>query len=472
MPNPDIPLPIDFLPRFEKLLGDEFFSFSEIYTHSANIGLRVNPLKIEAPDRLVGNVGLNALQGFQNFQPVRWCKTGYYTSAEIQAGKHPYHAAGLYYLQDPSAMAVAEILAPQPGERVLDLSAAPGGKTTHLAALMGNQGVLVANEIHSRRVWELAENLERCGVTNCAITNEPPEKLAGHFGAYFDRVLVDAPCSGEGMFRKSAAARHDWSPELVRSCAIRQSAILDEAVKLVRPGGWLAYSTCTFNPQENEAVIARLLQAHPEFELAEVGPQPGFSPGRPDWVPGCPFPLARCVRLWPHLAPGEGHFVALLQKSNPISDSGSDNGYRKFRKIDSQALNSFTSFCLSTLKVGFVPERLAQVGAYIYQLPQALPDLGRLKVIHPGWWLGTLKTNRFEPSHALALGLHAADVRNILDFRADSKEVAAYLRGETLVNHGENAWVLICVDGYPLGWGKRSQGVVKNAYPKGLRSLA
>ena len=217
-------IPLRFLQRIEELLDDEFLPFGRIYSYPAITGLRLNTLKIDDPDRFIDDSINAGSQSFKKLQKVIWCQTGYFSREDIQAGKHPYHAAGLYYIQDPSAMAVAEILAPEPGERVLDLSAAPGGKTTHLAALMANQGLLVANEIHPRRVWELAENLERCGVTNAVVLNETPQRLAVKFDAYFDRVLVDAPCSGEGMFRKSAAARQDWSPELVRSCAIRQSA--------------------------------------------------------------------------------------------------------------------------------------------------------------------------------------------------------------------------------------------------------
>lgn len=472
MHDSNLSLPPIFLRRLEDLLDDEYIPFGKVYSRPATTGLRLNTLKIDNPNSLI-DASINAgLQSFNTLQQVSWCQAGYFAYEDIQAGKHPYHAAGLYYLQDPSAMAVAEILAPQPGERVLDISAAPGGKSTHLATLMNNQGLLVANEIHPRRVWELAENLERCGVTNAAILNETPENLAAHFDAYFDRVLVDAPCSGEGMFRKSAAARQGWSPELVRSCAIRQSVILNEAVKMVCPGGWLAYSTCTFNPQENEAVIAALLQASPEFELVEIVHREGFSPGRPEWVTGGPAALLHCVRMWPHLAPGEGHFVALLQKSRMADQVYSGFVRTKSSKLDQDKFSTFSAFCQAALKRTFTTERLALVGSYLYQLPPGLPGLEGLKVIHPGWWLGTFKTDRFEPSHALALGLRAEDANQALNFGPGSPEILTYLHGGTLASTGENGWVLVCVDGFPLGWGKRSHGVVKNYYPKGLRSLA
>jgi NOL1/NOP2/fmu family ribosome biogenesis protein len=339
---------------------------------------------------------------------------------------------------------------------------------------MGNQGLLVANEIHAQRVWELAENLERWGVHNVTITNETPERLAAHFGPFFDRVLVDAPCSGEGMFRKSGAARRDWSPELVQSCALRQGAILNHAARLVRPGGRMVYSTCTFNPQENEAVVECFLDRHPDFELLEAAPAPGFEPGRPDWLAGRKVrpELQRAVRLWPHRSPGEGHFIALLQKVDSV-DILAGKARQKFNRVESGVSKIFTEFCQANLHVGFDPARLSQAGSYLYQLPEGLPDrrysLGGLKVIHPGWWLGTFKKNRFVPSHALALGLRATDACRALNLPAEGMEVRSYLHGETLPWLGEDGWLLVTVDGYPLGWGKRAQGVIKNYYPRGLR---
>jgi NOL1/NOP2/sun family putative RNA methylase len=464
--------PAEFLSRMQGLLGNEYPAFAACYTNPPADGLRVNTLKISEKDfqcffkQYIASLGENVA-----YQEVGWCVAGWSFTDNPPLGKHPYHSAGLYYLQEPSAMAVAQILSPQPGERVLDLAAAPGGKSTHLISLMHNQGLLVANEIHPQRVWELAKNLERWGARNTAITNETPERLAFHFGAFFDRVLVDAPCSGEGMFRKSEAARRDWSPQLVQSCALRQGGILEEAVKLVRPGGWLACSTCTFNPAENEAVIARLLDNHPELGLVETPDQAGFSPGRPDWARDSEArpELARAVRIWPHRSPGEGHFVALLQKSAEISQLNAGKVGAKSRKIEPTIGKYLDDFYHTALDISFNPGRLMQAGSYLYYLSENLPDLRGLKVIHPGWWLGTLKKDRFEPSHALALGLRAGQARHVLDFSAQSDQIEAYLRGETLSYPGENGWILVCVDGYPLGWGKRRNGVVKNYYPRGLR---
>ncbi len=395
-------------------------------------------------------------------------------------------------------MAVAELLDPQPGETVLDLCAAPGGKTTHLAALMADQGLLVANETHPKRVWELAENLERWGVHNTIITNETPPRLAEHLGGFFDKVLVDAPCSGEGMFRKSAAARRDWSPALTVTCSLRQSAILDSAALLLKPGGILAYSTCTFNPLENETAIARFLKRHPDFELLPVQPRPGFSPARPDWVAAedrLPE-LSRALRIWPHLAPAEGHFVALLRRvssSDPISVPKSPIKPLKARKSIPQPghrsseaslphlLPEFLNFCRQNLQSpGFSQsevERLQLAGAYLYLQPAIQPDLAGLRLIHPGLWLGSLSAGkssarlRFEPSQALAMSLRSEQVQRCLDLPLDSPQISAYLRGETLNWEGEDGWVLLAVDGYPLGWGKSVRGLVKNYYPRGLRRV-
>ncbi|NUM48639.1 MAG: RsmB/NOP family class I SAM-dependent RNA methyltransferase, partial [Anaerolineales bacterium] len=313
-----LPLPPAFLTRMQTLLGEEYDAFLASYAASPHVGLRVNTLKLSVEE-------FQTLAPFP-LDPIPWNPTGFrvlesetrpFDAAQGRPGLHPYHAAGLYYLQEPSAQAVAEILDPQPGERILDLAAAPGGKTTHIAAKMQNRGVLVANEIHPKRVWDLAKNLERWGARHVIITHETPERLADALPAYFDRVLVDAPCSGEGMFRKTPDAIRDWSPEFVAGCAMRQTNILDTAAQLVRPGGWLCYATCTFAPEENEHVIARFLASHPEFALVSPPQRPGFTPTSPS----APVPLfspppssLTTIRLFPHRAPGEGHFIALLQR--------------------------------------------------------------------------------------------------------------------------------------------------------------
>jgi NOL1/NOP2/sun family putative RNA methylase len=478
-PRTTADLPKAFLDRMADLLGDEYQSFHSSLQLPAMTGLRVNTLKV-TPEEFFKIFPLK-------LSPVPWCKAGYIveTGEEVadafSPGKHPYHHLGLYYLQEPSAMAAAEVLAPHPGETVLDLAAAPGGKATHLAALMHNTGLLVANEIHPKRVWDLAENLERCGVTNAIVTNESPEGLADQFEEYFDRVLLDAPCSGEGMFRKSEAARQEWKPGLVKSCAIRQSAILEQAARMVKDGGHLAYTTCTFSVEENEGVLSAFLSRHPEYDLVQIPPYEGFQPAKPEWVdlpPG--HKLDRAIRLWPHLSRGEGHFIALLVKQEASSSGSgpqSELNPSKPKGLSKSTLPKstrvfFDEFCRVNLDHTFDSSRLIQDGSYIYQLPTALADLSGLKVIRPGWWLGTINKGRFTPSHSLALGLQTIQTRHTLPLGIGDPLLTAYLGGECLVNQGEDSWVLVTVKGYPLGWGKRVQNKVKNFYPRGLRQMA
>ena len=464
----------------QRLLGDDFKAYHAALNEPAVTGLRVNTLKISPPDFL-------KISPFPLTQ-LPWSPAGFRIEAHSTVpGKHPYHAAGLYYLQDPSAMAAAELLAPRPGERVLDLAAAPGGKTTHLAACMHNQGLLVANEIHPKRAWALAENLERCGVQQTLVLNETPERLADHFGAFFDRVLVDVPCSGEGMFRKSPEARQAWSPELVVGCAARQSAILEQAARLVRPGGWLAYTTCTFSIEENEAIICELLERRGGYEPADLSDHPLFAQGRPGWASNPmladnqdPSLRSALLRLWPHQNAAEGHFIALLHRKSEASAEKRPS--RPVKKTFNnppwtEARATFDAFVKTNLEMSGKPwsgQRLALEGSYLYYQPEGLPDLDGLRLVHPGWWLGMLKKNRFEPSHALALatgveGDLQVSAQRCLDLPAHDPRVLAYLHGESLFQPGDNGWLLVSVDGFPLGWGKRTQGQVKNAYPRGLR---
>lgn len=455
-------LPHEFLQRMQDLLGDEFPAFLKIHAKPAKTGLRVNTLKIKVND-------YQYLSPF-NLTPVSWCPTGFIAPSSTQPGKHPHHAAGLYYLQEPSAMAAAEILAPQPGECVLDISAAPGGKTTHLAALMKNQGVLVANEIHPRRAWDLAQNIERCGIRIATITNETPEKLAAHFGPFFDRVLLDAPCSGEGMFRKSETARTHWNTSLVRGCALRQKAILSDAARLVKPGGWLVFSTCTFAPEENEEVIIHFLKEHPDFVIDPPPARPGYSPGKRLPTDTDQYPLENTIRIWPHLSAGEGHFIARLQRVHkPVPSKPSIHPRAVSPHLPSSLRVLFQEFLDTTLKEFTTGNRLCLRGSYLYQVPDGLPDVDGLQVIHPGWWLGMFRKNRFIPSHALAMAIATNQALQRYDCISTQPEILSYLRGEVLIAPGEDGWILITLDDFSIGWGKRVQGRIKNAYPHGLR---
>ena len=460
-------LPVPFVQRMRALLGAEADAFLAALEQPSRAGLRVNTLKL-TPYRL-----LDLLPS--SLAPLPWCPTGFLIESDEPLGKHPYHAAGLYYLQEPSAMAVAEALAPRPGDLVLDLAAAPGGKSTHLASLMADEGLLVANEVETSRTRALAENLERWGVRQALITNDDPRRLAERWGAVFDRVLVDAPCSGEGMFRKSQAALDQWSEKLVEGCSLRQRRLLDTAAELVRPCGWLAYSTCTFAPEENEAVIAAFLARHADFQLRPLN-LPGAASGRPDWLPAdlARPELAHTARLWPHRISGEGHFVALLQRADGPKTT---TPWANVKDAPRAVRAAWRAFVADTLGVDPVEDAvLTTRGAHLYALPTKSLDLERVKTVRAGLWLGTLERDRFEPSHSLALTLRSTDEKGWegmearrLDFAPHDDRLRRYLQGHPLDEPGEPGWVLMTVSGYPLGWGRRAQGVVKNFYPKGLR---
>ena len=450
-----------------RFLGAEYPAFAAGLTRAPISGLRLNTLKV-SPDEF------KRISPFSLGERVPWCSSAFLLEGEERPGKHPYQPAGLYYLQDPSAMSAAELLEPQPGERVLDLAASPGGKTTHLASLMKGRGLLVANEIKTRRLNSLVVNAERWGAANLVVTNESPERLADHFGASFDKVLVDAPCSGEGTFRRDMQARLDWSREAIAAYAEKQTGILRVAAHLVRPGGTLLYSTCTFAPEEDEGSMGRFLQEHADFEVVALPRLPGFIPGQPEWLeiagagpmdPALQKSLRGSVRLLPHRIPGEGHFICLLQrKTGGIQERIPSLGPTPIPSGQEEAWQAFQD---RFLNVRFSGERLRVQGQRLYYGSEHMPDLNGLRVAVPGIWLGTFKTDRFEPAHALALHLRQGQAQNVLDLLAESREISAYLRGESIPAGGEPGWVLVCVDGFPLGWGKRVQGVVKNHLPRG-----
>ena len=427
-------LPEAFLQRMEAQLGSEYPAFLESLERPRAVALRFNPMKGERP--VLPFVGA----------PVPWEPEGFYYDPETRPGLHVYHEAGVYYLQEASAMAPVALLDPKPGERVCDLCAAPGGKTTQIAGRMLGQGFLVCNEINPKRAKILSRNIERMGVANALVTNEHPETLASRFPGFFDRVLVDAPCSGEGMFRKEEAAVTDWSQETVQMCARRQREILDSAARLVRPGGRLVYSTCTFAPEEDEETVAAFLEAHPEFTPEPVE-APWFVPGE-----------NASYRMWPHKLLGEGHFAAVLRKTQGESGEVPACPGEKCPK----AWESFAKELDITQPEG----KAVSFGQSLYWAPMELPELNRLKVLRPGLELGTERKGRFEPAHALALWLKTCAVA--ASFPPESPEMKAYLHGD-VVPSGKKGWCLVQAGGYAIGWGKGDGSVLKNHYPKGLR---
>ena len=518
-------LPEAFLDMMHQQLGGAYEAFLQSYQEEKYSALRCNPLKrgplktdeAAEPETLEKEA---SLRKYFHVTHVSWEKNGYYYASEDQPGKHPLHEAGVYYIQEPSAMAVAPLLQAQPGEKILDLCAAPGGKSTQIAGYMQGEGLLVANEIHPGRAKILSENMERLGVRNVCVTNETPTVLSEKFPEYFHRILVDAPCSGEGMFSKNPEACAEWRPENVALCARRQDEILDEAAKMLMPGGRLVYSTCTFAPEENEGSIRRFLRRHAEFELLAIdknamGLPEGLCDGRPEWadagsdvsddapggrggssgngVPDGRYDLRRTLRLWPQVVRGEGHFAAVLQKQGAYTadqETFAAGGCERGISLKDKDLEPWRQFWQETgsaaaqkreenkalsADVRFNDDQgiFLRFGENVYFAPKGMPALKGLKVLRPGLQLGTIKKNRFEPSHALALALAENDARHVCHFDLDNEDeaklVTAYLNGQTFPMEGEKGWYLITVDGYSIGWGKLAGGIMKNHYPKGLR---
>lgn len=450
-------LPREFKNRMKKMLGEEYAAFEASYQEKHCQALRVNPLK----------AGREFLErGLFSLRPVPWAKDGYYYGEGDAPGKHPYHEAGVYYIQEPSAMAPAEYLDVRPGERALDLCAAPGGKSAQLAARMKGEGILVCNEIHPARARVLSENVERMGICNAIVMNETPQRLSMAFAGYFDKILVDAPCSGEGMFRKNEAACEEWSENRVDLCAARQDEILACAAEMLAPGGKLAYSTCTFAPKENEGSVSRFLKRFPEFEIVPLEKTDGMTGGRADWIKGAAPGIEGTIRLFPHKLPGEGHYLAVLQK-------GGEGGRRMAKGGEEAGIlekdcREWTDFCKRNLN-GAPKGIYTAFGDQLYILPYHAPSLKGLKTLRPGLHLGTKKKNRLAPSHALALCLAPDMACRCMDLPSGGKDILAYLNGQAIPSGSDAGWNLIAVDGYGIGWGKCSGGMMKNHYPKGLR---
>ncbi len=450
-------LPEDFLYRMKALLEEkEYEEFLKSYEKPRYYGLRVNTLKISVEDFL-------KISPFE-LEPIPWTKDGFYYKEGENPGKHPYYYAGLYYIQEPSAMFPGAIIDARPGERILDLCAAPGGKTVQMAAGMKGQGLLVANDINSDRVKALVKNIELCGVKNAIVTNETPERLAKNFAGYFDKILVDAPCSGEGMFRKDEEAARSWANFKCEKCAGMQWDILKHVDKMLAPNGVIVYSTCTFSPEEDEKMISNFINVYTDYEVLDIPRVNGIEKGRPDWSDGNEQ-LSKTARLWPHKLKGEGHFTAMLKKSGDrLSESINDIAHKYnledgFGEFIKENLNTEFEGCFSTK------------GNNLYCLPVKAPDLSGLKVAKFGWYLGEFIKNKFEPSHSLVISLKKEELKNCLSLDSTSREVISYLKGETLMIEGKRGLAAICVDGYTLGWAKQTGDMLKNMYPKGWRKM-
>lgn len=458
-------LPIEFEKKMKAFLGNEWDDFLYSYDNNRFQALRFNTLKVQSQEERMRI--LKTLK-ISSDKKVSWADEAYYFDENVRPGKHPYHEMGLYYIQEPSAMSAAALLAPKPGMRVLDLCAAPGGKSTQLATYLGDSGLLVSNEINTQRSRILSQNIERMGIKNAIVTNEDSFVLASHFPGFFNAIQVDAPCSGEGMFRKLPEAIEQWSMENVAICAERQKEILDNAAVMLKPGGVIVYSTCTFSKEENEDVIEYFLERHPDFTLEEM------------------------ERFWPHKVDGEGHFVAKLvrrgcvdtdlkadrkTKKNKNSKNRKNETKPALTKENMKLLSEFLDETISEDMAAWIKNsRLVMFGEQLYRLPDMEVDIKGLKVQRAGLHIGEFKKQRFEPSHSLALALKISEAKNVVKLTCDNPQTIGFFNGQSVMLSDEQAaeckkgWALVCVDGYPAGWGKVNGAQVKNHYPKGLRN--
>ena len=416
-------LPQDFILSMENLLpAAEMPAFLASFAQPPNRGIRANLLKVSAEDPI-----------FKGLCATPWCNSGFYYTSAVRPAKNPLYHAGLYYIQEPSAMSAAAILAPRPGDTVLDLCASPGGKTTQMAAAMMGQGCIVANDATRSRIPQLIRNIEMAGIQNALITNETPRRLAAHLPQYFDKILVDAPCSGEGMFRKDTDAVKAWDKNKSARLALIQKEILRQAAKMLAVTGLMAYSTCTFNAVENEDIIADFLENHPNFDIVTT------------------------KRIWPHRDKGEGHFVAILRKNSGLAAAG-----RKTFAAPTHHNKYYAEFCKKYLTA----PPLGTVFAHkdrLLAIPQGCPSFEGLNVIRAGLLLGKLQKQRYTPSYALALALKKADfaAQYAIDLEAENPLVQRFLNGETFEIHATDGLNLFCVGGHPIGFAKILAGRLK-----------
>lgn len=442
-----------FYNKIKNLLGEETDEFFKSLELELNKGIRYNSLKIEK-DKFLD------LMPFA-MEQVPWCNEGFYFSTqEDRPGKHPYYYAGLYYLQEPSAMLPVEALDVKPGDRVLDISAAPGGKSTQIAAKLQNQGILVSNDINPKRAIALVKNICLFGVKNSIVVNQKPEALENVFENYFNKILVDAPCSGEGLIKKDL---NNYEADNDKYVAMQKS-ILSSVQKMLKAGGELVYSTCTFSPEENEGVINWFINTYPEFEVVDISID-GLANGQPSWVNGHES-LSKTKRAWPHKLRGEGHFLAKLRKCSKDVDLNKPSF-----KLNNKGLEAYDEFAKEYKLDKEYLKNVHNVKDNLYLVPEGTIDLHNIKLMNLGVYLGEIKNNKFIPSQELALVLRANEFSNIINLSNDDIRVQKYLKGETIEVDAQNGWNLVCVDGYSLGWGKVASGVLKNYYKKQWRML-
>lgn len=445
-------LPEKFTDNMKKLLGSDYESYIASFSEPRHYGLRVNTLKT---DTQYIEKHTDFLKG-----SVPWCETGYYYDGEKRPAKHPFYYAGLYYIQEPSAMAPVETLDIKEGERVLDICAAPGGKSTQIAAKLNGKGVLVTNDISPSRAGALVKNIELSGVRNNITLSDKPEKISSRFVGFFDKILVDAPCSGEGMFRKEPDTIKSWNEEKIEFCVNAQRDILESCAKMLRPGGRLVYSTCTFAPLENEKTINGFLDSHSDFDIIDIPKNYGFMPGMPECIGGRES-LKGAARLFPFKLKGEGHFMCLMEKRGESERKGNTPAPKPADK----RMDIFERFCDENIKTVFNGNFIIHKDSLFLQ-PYGIPDIRGIRTARSGWHLGDFKKDRFEPSYALASALKKEEAVLTADFTASGTEVIKYLKGETLeFDSDKSGYCLVTTDGFSLGWAKLVNGRLKNKYP-------
>lgn len=458
-------LPVAFCEEMKRILGDEYDEYLRSMQDKRKYGLRVNTAKISVKD-------FQRLAPFP-ITPIPYVDNGFYYDGETyQPAKHPYYFAGLYYLQDPSAMTPASRLPVKEGDVVLDLCAAPGGKATELAARLHGTGLLIANDISSKRAKALLKNIELFGVENSFVVTEYPQKLAQFFEGFFDKILIDAPCSGEGMFRKDPSMVKAWEQNGPDFYAELQEDILRQALPMLKPGGMLLYSTCTFSPKEDEGTVAKILAMDANMELLDIEGYEGFAPGRPELIGSDDERIRRCVRIFPHRLDGEGHFLALFHKKGMAG--GPVQSFKQVRSGLKGEEKSLWQEFAKHLSKKIEPEQLECKAGMVYYMPMALPNIRGLRFLRSGLFVGEMKKKRFEPSQSLAMVLHREEYDNCLCLAVEDDRVVRYLKGETLAltkqeSKAPDGWQLVCVSGYPLGWGKKTRATLKNKYHSGWR---